>query len=76
MEETVVLCAPVQIYVEMPSDDERGVVETLRGDLPLIQQLVDKQERGYGIPGIPILHVLVKRSEYEKRFYLNRLRKL
>ena len=36
-------------------------------------QLISKQPRGYGIPGIPTLHVLVRGSEYEKRFFLNRL---
>ena len=48
----------------------------MRSELPLIEQLRAKQARGYGIPGIPTLHVLVRGCEYEKRFFLNRLRNI
>lgn len=61
------------MYVDMPRAGEREVVETVRTDLPLLQQLIAKQARGYGIQGIPMLHVLVRGSEYEKRFFLDRV---
>ena len=63
----------LQLYVDMPSANGREVVEAVRPDLPLIEQLLSKQRRGYGIPGIPTLHVLVRGSDYEMRFFLNRL---
>lgn len=52
---------------------EREVVSRLRPDTPLIGQLQRLQTKGYGIPGVPVLHVVVKGSDYEKRFFLNRL---
>ena len=60
----------------MSSCNGCAVVESLRSELPLIEQLRAKQARGYGIPGIPTLHVLVRGCEYEKRFFLNRLRNI
>lgn len=58
----------------MPGGDGKEVVEQIRAEVPLIQQLVSKQERGYGIPGIPLLHVVVRKSDYEKRYFIPRLR--
>ena len=36
-------------------------------------QLKRAQPLGYSIPGVPIVHVVVRGSEYEKRFFLDRL---
>ena len=55
-----------------PSDDKELMLP-LRADLPLLEQLKRAQPLGYSIPGVPIVHVVVQGSEYEKRFFLDRL---
>ena len=55
------------------STGEREVVSRLRPDAPLLPQLQRLQPKGYGVPGVPVLHIVVKGSEYEQRFFLNRL---
>ena len=49
------------------------MVSRLRVDEPLLPQLQRLQPRGYAIPGVPVLHILVGGSEYEERFFCNRL---
>eukprot|EP00747_Dinoflagellata_sp_TGD_P032450 gnl/TRDRNA2_/TRDRNA2_136001_c1_seq1.p1 gnl/TRDRNA2_/TRDRNA2_136001_c1~~gnl/TRDRNA2_/TRDRNA2_136001_c1_seq1.p1 ORF type:complete len:350 (+),score=60.74 gnl/TRDRNA2_/TRDRNA2_136001_c1_seq1:27-1052(+) len=63
----------LELYVEMPKHGSRERVERVHANLPLIGQLLEKQARGYGIPGLPILLVVVKGSAYERQYFLNRL---
>ena len=56
-----------------PGEAEREVVSRLRVDEPFLPQLQRLQPKGYAIPGVPVLHVLVGGSEYEERFFCNRL---
>ena len=54
-------------------DDDRELVHRLRADQPLLAQLRAAQPLGYVIPGVPIVHVVVGGSEYERQFFLNKL---
>ena len=66
----------LNVYIPFthPERDEE-VVLPIRVDLPMLDQLRRAQPLGYQIPGVPILNVVVKGSDYEKRFFLNRLAK-
>ena len=57
-----------------PSDDKE-LMRPLDLDEPLLEQLKRSQKLGYRIPGVPIVHVVVRGSEYERRFFLDRLAK-
>ena len=49
------------------SDDE--VVAPLKLDAPLLHQLRALQPMGYLVPGVPIVHVVVAGSAYEKTYF-------
>lgn len=57
------------------SSGSRGgeLVAPLDVGAPLLAQLRALQPKGHAIEGIPVLHVLVRGSEYEARFFLTRL---
>jgi hypothetical protein len=63
------------VYAPFPHPEEDGkeAVLPLRVDQPLLDQLRRAQKEGYRIPGIPVLHVVLKGSEYERDYFLNRL---
>ena len=69
--------ADLQLYVELEA--ERGGAEAtvipLRADVPMVAQLLEAQPRGYRVPGVPMILIVVRGSEYERRFFLNRLAK-
>ena len=71
-------CAPrLAVYAPFPDPEEadgREVVTTLKPELPLLPQLVKAQTKGYVIPGVPVLHVVVRGSEYERRYFLDRVK--
>lgn len=63
--------ADLRIYLSYKHpEDDRDVMLRLRTDLALVDQLVRAQAKGYAVPGIPILHVVVGGSEYERKYVL------
>ena len=54
---------------------DKELMRKLRVDLPLLEQLKRAQPLGYTIPGVPVLHIVVRGSAYENRFFLDRLAK-
>ena len=57
------------------AETDKELMRKLRVDLPLLDQLKRAQPLGYVIPGVPVLHVVVRGSEYERKFFLDRLAK-
>ena len=53
-------------YVTFEADGGAERWQRLRADAPLLEQLVELQPLGYAIRGVPIIHVLVRGSAYEK----------
>ena len=65
-------CLNAYAPLTCPTTDTE-LMRPLRVDAPLLEQLKRAQSLGYEIPGVPVIHVVVKSSEYEKRFFLGRL---
>ena len=65
----------LRVYATWPDEDapNREKAAKLRADMPLLPQLHALQPKGYEIPGVPTLHVLVDGSDYEQRFFKSRL---
>ena len=59
----------MQLYVSFESVDD-GAERTVKiaADKPLGAQLLKLQAKGYEVPGVPIVHVVVKGSAYEAEF--------
>ena len=55
-----------------PDDDAKELVHEIDVEMPLLAQLKRAQSLGYAIPGVPVLHVVVKGSDYERQFFLGR----
>ena len=57
-----------------PNDPQgREVVRPIGLSEPLLPQLHAAQPMGYRIPGVPVVHVVVRGSAYEKRFFADRV---
>lgn len=58
----------LQPYICFESVDGGSVVRPLRSDAPLGPQLARLGREGYSVPGVPIIHVVVRGSPYEDEF--------
>ena len=70
---TATPCLPGRfLFFEVALTKDRAVLEHGLGEggLAHLQRL---QPKGYAIPGVPVLHVVVRDCEYEARFFRNRL---
>ena len=60
--------AQLKVYVSFPGEDDAERTVRLNAERPLFEQLRALQPQGYAVPGIPIVHVVVGGSAYEKEF--------
>ena len=60
---------PPKLAPNLADTEGKQLWQKVYADEPLLPQLVEKQKLGYRIPGIPMVHVWVKGSAYEKEFF-------